>query len=107
MGHAVALAAVLPAGLFFGFAEIADFELEFLEAFMSFARERPGGDGGEHGAVLLLRMRAIAEMAARRERFDFGKGFLRALAGIPDVELAHAGRVNDHAALGQKNHLAP
>ena len=107
MRHAVALAAGLPAGLFFGFAEVADFALEFDEAVMPFARERAGGDGGEHGAILLLRVGAIAEMAAGRERFDFGKRFLRALAGTPDVKFPHAGRVNDHAALRQKNHLAP
>ena len=98
MGHAVALAAGLPAGLFFRFTQVADFALEFDEAFMPFARERAGGDGGEHGAILLLRVGAIAEMAAGRQRFDFGKRFLRAFAGPPKVEFPHAGRVNDHAA---------
>jgi len=107
VGHAVALAAGLPGGLFFSFTQVADFALEFDEAFMPFARERAVGDGGEHGAVLLLRVRAIAEMAAGRQHFDFGKRFLRAIACSPEVKFPHAGRVNDHAALRQKNHLAP
>lgn len=38
MGNAVALATVLPAGLFFGFAEVADFALKFDEAFVTLAR---------------------------------------------------------------------
>ena len=70
MRHAVALLAVLPAGTFFCFAEKTDFELEFHETFMPFAWERAVGDGGEHGAILLLRMRAVTEVAARCEDFN-------------------------------------
>ena len=46
MGHAVALAAGLPAGLLFRFTQVADFVLEFNEAFMPSARERAGGERG-------------------------------------------------------------
>ena len=107
MGNAVALAAGLPAGLFFGFAKIADFQLEFHETFMPVARQRAIGERGLHGAVFFFRVRAIAEMAARGERFDFGKRFLRAFARAPKMKFSHAGRVNNHAAFRQKNHLAP
>src|SRR6478736_3847798 len=107
MRHAVALAAILPAGALCSFAEIADLELEFNEAVIALPREHPGGERGEHGAVLLFCVGAVAEMAACRERFDFGKRFLRTFTCGPDVELPHAGCINDHAAFGQKNHLAP
>ena len=107
MGHAVALPAILPADALSSFAKVADFALKFDEAVIPFARERAGGERGEHGAIFLFGVGAIAEMAAWRERLDFGKRFFRAFICRPDVELPHAGRVNDHAALGQKNHLAP
>ena len=80
MRHAIALAALLPAGLFFGFAQVADFALEFDEAVMPFAWERAGGERGQDGAVFFLRVRAIAEMAGGRQRFDFRKRFLCAFA---------------------------
>ena len=92
MGDAVALAAVLPAGLFFGFAEIADFELELYKTFMPLARKRAGGKRGKHGAILFFCVGAIPEMAAGSERFDFGKRFLRAFARAPPplvAALAH------------------
>src|SRR5437899_12638068 len=52
-------------------------------------------------------MGTVAEAAARRQRFDLGKRLLRSFTGNPDVELSHARRINDHAALGKENHLAP
>jgi len=107
MRYTVALAAGLPAGLFFRLAQVADFVLEFDKAFVPFMRERASSDGSEHGAIFFLRVRAIAEMAARRERFDFRKRLLRAFARAPEVKFPHAGRVYDHATLRQKNHLAP
>src|SRR5437773_9836480 len=52
-------------------------------------------------------MGTVTEVAARRQRFDLRKSLLRSFTGNPDVELSHAGRINDHAALWQENHLAP
>ena len=54
MGNAVALAAGLPAGLFLGFVQVADLALKFDEAFMPFARERAGGERGEHRTIFFL-----------------------------------------------------
>jgi hypothetical protein len=100
MGHPVALAAILPGGTLFRLAEVADFELEFDEAVVAFTRQCIGGERGEYGAILLLRVGAIAEMAACCESYDFRKSLLRALPCGPNVEFPHARRVNDHATLG-------
>src|ERR1039458_5542958 len=107
MGSAVALLAVLPDGSLFGFAQKADFELAFEETDIPFARERVGGERFEHRTVFLLRMGAVAEVAAYRQRVELGKSLLRSFTGNPEVEFSHARRVNDHASLGEENHLAP
>ena len=107
MGTTVAPFAVLPGGSLLSFAEVADFELELEETVISLARERAGGECLEHRTLILLCMGAVAEVAARRQRFDLGKGLLRSFTGNPDVELSHARRINDHAALWEENHLAP
>ena len=56
MGHAVAFAAVLPAGAFSGFVEVADFELKLDEAVVAFARNRSGGNGGFFAFMLLIKL---------------------------------------------------
>src|SRR2546426_4059296 len=107
MGHTVALFAVLPGSSLFSFAEVADFKLELEETVIPLARERAGGERLEHRTLFLLRMGTVAEVAARRQRFDLGKSLLRSFTGNPDVELSHAWRINDHAALWEEKHLAP
>ena len=107
MGPAVALLVVLPGGSLFGFAQIADFELEFEETVIPRARERAGGERFEHRTPILLRMGAVAEVAAHRQRVNFRKGLLRSFTGNPDVEFSHAGRINNHATLREEDHLAP
>src|SRR5271157_4467442 len=107
MGRAVALFAVSPSGSLLRFAEVADFELELEETVIPLARERAGGKRFEHRALILLRMGTVAEVAARRQRFDLGKSLLRSFTGNPDVEFSHARRINDHPALWEENHLAP
>jgi hypothetical protein len=74
MGHTAALFAVLPGGSLFSFAEVADFELQLNETVISLARECAGGERLEHRTLFLLRMGAVAEVAARRQRFNLGKG---------------------------------
>src|ERR1700677_3792586 len=107
MGPAVALLTVLPGSSLFGFAQVADFELEFEETVIRLARERAGGERFAHRTLILLRMGAVAEAAAHRQRVNLGKTLLRSFTGNPDVEFSHARRVNDHAALWEENHLAP
>src|SRR5438067_13872926 len=107
MGPTGALFAVLPGGSLLSFAEVANFELKLEEAIIPLARERAGGKCFEHRPLILLRMGTVTEVAARRQRFDLRKSLLRSFTGNPDVELSHAGRINDHAALWQENHLAP
>src|ERR1017187_7632652 len=98
---------VLPSSSLFGFAQVADFELEFAETVIPLARERAGGERFEHRTRILLRMGAVAEVAAHRQRVDLGKSLLRSFTANPDVEFSHARRVNDHASLWEENHLAP
>ena len=66
MGLAVALLAVLPGGSLFGFAQEAGFELKFEETVIPLARERAGVECFEHRTLILLRMAAVAEVAALR-----------------------------------------
>src|ERR1035437_11065052 len=107
MGPAVALLAVLPSSILFGFAQEVDFELKFEETVIPLARERAGGKRCAHRTLILLRMGAVAEVAAHRQRVNLGKDLLGSFTGNPDVEFSHARRVNDHAALWEENHLAP
>src|ERR1044072_2018335 len=76
MTHKVALV-VPPGGSLFSFAEVTDFELEFKETVIPLARERAGGERLEHRTLFLLRMGAVAEVTARRQRFHLGKSLLR------------------------------
>src|SRR6185295_7507148 len=98
---------ISPGGSLFGFAEVTDFELELEKTVISLARKRAGGERLEHRTLFLLRMGAVTEVTARRQRFNLGKSLLRAFRGNPDVELSHARRINDDATLWEENHLAP
>ena len=97
----------LTSGFLFGFAQVADFELEFQEAVIPFARERAGGERFEHRALFSF----VWVQSRKWQRTDSasisGKACFEPSAGNPDVEFSHARRVNDHAALGEENHLAP
>jgi len=104
---AIAPLARSPSGFLFGFAQGADFELELEETLIPLAWESACGDCGEHRALVLLRMGAVAEVAARGQRVNLGIILFRSFAGNPEVEFSHARRVNDHAALGEKDHFAP
>jgi hypothetical protein len=64
MSRAVALLTGLPGGSFSCFAQLADFELELEEAVIPLARERAGGERFEDRTLRLLRMGAVAEVAA-------------------------------------------
>ena len=65
------------------------------------------GECLEHRTLFLLRMGAVAEVAARRQRFNLGKSLLRSFTGNPDMELSPARCITDHATLWEENHLAP
>src|ERR1039457_6273437 len=99
MAPGVAFLTGLVSGSLFGFAQEADFELEFEETVISLARERAGGERFQHRTLILLRMGAVAEVAAHRQCVELGKSLLRSFAGNPEVEFSHARRVNDHASL--------
>ena len=107
IGYAIAPFADLISGCLFGSAQEADFELEFEEAVVALARERAGGEGCEHRTPALVRMCAAGEVAVQGQCIELWKSLLGAFSGNPEVELSHARGVNDHAALGEENHLAP
>ncbi len=51
-------------------------------------------------------MAAIAETAVRREGGDVGKGVVERLAGVPQLQLAQAGSVDDESARLPDDELA-
>ena len=56
MAPMVAFLTDLVSGSLFGFAQEAEFELEFEETVISLARERAGGERFEHRTLFLFRM---------------------------------------------------
>ena len=51
-------------------------------------------------------MRAIGETALRRQRSDFVEDFLNTPLPRPKLQFAHAGRIDERAANGQRRQLA-
>ena len=59
-----------------------------------------------HRASRLLVMAAVAEAAGARVRGHVGEHRVQAALAFPQLQLAQAGRVHEHAALGQHDQLA-
>src|SRR5438046_2108358 len=63
-------------------------------------------DGLAHGAAGIVLMAAIGEAALRLQLLDVREALRRALVSIPELDLAHARRVEQQAALGQQDEVA-
>src|SRR6186997_569491 len=50
-------------------------------------------------------MLAVAEAAGGSQRFDVVEGLAQAIAGVPELQLAHPRRVDDQPASGEWNQL--
>src|SRR4029079_19392478 len=60
----------------------------------------------DNRAARLRHVRAIAEAAMLGARRDVGEGRLDATLVLEQAELAHAGRIDQHAAFGELDELA-
>src|SRR4051812_25728885 len=69
--------------------------LEFLILFETQRQQFASRERRAHGAPGFVRVAAIGETAAQRERFDIGKRILDSLLDSPELQLAHARRI-DH-----------
>src|SRR5579885_695269 len=79
------------------------FAEELAPAFEAPWIKRSGFHGGGNGAAGFAFVAAIAEAAARGERFDFRKCFADGLlAGGPELKFAKAGGINEQGAAGQR-----
>src|SRR5204863_3113594 len=69
-------------------------------------RQRAGLHRRLHGATRLDAMAAVAEPAAGRVALDVLEGLLHRVADVPELQLAHARRVEQQAAAGNGHELA-
>src|SRR6185503_14552751 len=67
--------------------------------------EHAARDGDNDGAARLAGMAAIAEAAALADRLDVGERAGDSLAGLPQLQLAHARGVDQDAAAGEQHEL--
>src|SRR5262245_46050302 len=58
-------------------------------------------DRGLHGTAGFRLMFAVTETAIGRERFDFIEDLRDRVAGIPQLQFAHTGRVDQHSTTRQ------
>src|SRR4051794_33734586 len=68
-------------------------------------RQGAGGDGRGNRAVRLAGVPAVAETAAFSQCVDFGEGARERVGGVPQLQFAHAGRVDQDAPVGQDQEL--
>src|SRR5918994_5858074 len=80
--------------------------LELPVARVAVAVERTVGERAAHGAPRLPLVPAVVEAAPADERFDVAEGCVEPLAHVPQLQLAHARRVEQQPATGQPDELA-
>lgn len=80
--------------------------LELAVAREPLRRERPAVDRRGHRAAGLGLVRAVGEAALQRQRLDVLERLPHPLAGLPELELAQAGRVEDEPAAREQVELA-
>src|SRR5687767_10555713 len=114
VGRSVRLVNSFPVGLRFarearvGLARgVGLLALEFLETLPALGRERAAVEGCLNRAAGFAAMRAIAEPTLAGEVRDIGEcGVERTCIGFPELQLAHARRVNHQCAGGGDDQLA-
>ena len=78
--------------------------LQLRVALPALPRQRAVGERLADRAAGLLIVGAVGEAAAPRDLLDVAEGLLE--VGVPELQLAHPGRVEDDAAAGQQDQLA-
>ncbi len=84
----------------------AHFGAEFPVALPARFREGTGGEGLLNGAGVFDGVTAIAKAAGGGERGDFVEDLVERLLAGPELELAHAGGIDERAAFGEEDELA-
>src|SRR5207253_10052216 len=79
--------------------------LQFQIALEPFRRDLSLRNRGLHRAARLDAMLAVGEVASGSERVDFVERFAHALAGIPQLQLAHARRIDHQSSIRQHHEL--
>src|SRR5262245_17799630 len=79
--------------------------LELAPALQALGRKLAARDGLFDSAAGLAAVAAVAEAAARGQLLDVGEGGAETLLSLPELELAHAGGVQDQPAAGQQEEL--
>jgi hypothetical protein len=85
--------------------DMCAFRIQLAEALEPAPGELPGRDCGDHRAAGFVAVAAVAEPAVGGEVRDVRKG-LRQAAAVPQLQLAHARRVDQQPGVGQENQLA-
>jgi hypothetical protein len=80
--------------------EALEFALQLAPALEPFHVERPIGERRTHGAAGLAAVRTVGEAALPCERFEILEGGLDSRVRVPQLQLAHPGRVEHQPALG-------
>src|SRR6266545_3936287 len=86
-------------------ADLRQLALELAPALQAFGRELTARHGRFHRASGLAAVTAVAEAAPRGQLLDLGEGGAEPLAGLPELQLAHARRVEDETAAGKHEEL--
>src|SRR5262249_53706926 len=87
--------------------EVLELALELAKAFPPLRGQRAVGDRGPDRAAGRAVVGAVREAALCLELDDVLERLLEALLGFPELELPHAGRVDDQPSLGQQHELTP
>jgi hypothetical protein len=85
--------------------DMSAFRIQLAEALEPAPGELPGRDCREYRATGFVAVPAVAEPAVGSEVGDVRKG-LRQAAAVPQLQLAHARRVDQQPAAGKENQLA-
>lgn len=92
-------------GVLFGFEEEL-FPAQLVKVFEAVFFELMGSNGFADGTAGFGLVAAIAEFAGAREGFDVGESGFEAYGGVPELEFAHAGCVDEDAAARNDEELA-
>src|SRR5829696_5288665 len=82
------------------------FVLELVVALESAGGQAAGVRCIAHCTSRLLAVAAVAEAAPRRQRLDVGERGVRTLDAVPQLQLAHPGRVDQHTGFREQHQLA-
>jgi len=89
----------------FGF-EKKLFPSQFVIALQAIFIESVCGDGFADGAAGFGCVAAVSELAVASESLNVGEDSAETMGGVPELEFAHAGSVDDNTTSGDENELA-